>query len=130
MKVLEEEVGEDDSVIMINHVPEYFWNYCLGFDKGRRFCELRAALGDHFAAQFSGDMHFYKRYVSRDNESDGKQYIICGGGGGFGHSTANPASDVAVANHPFVATSEHPDAPPHEELRLVTDFPTAKESNR
>ena len=123
MDVYKKQVGPDDSIIMINHVPEYFWNYCLGFEKGKRFCELRENLGDSFAAQFSGDMHFYKRYVSAAKD-DGKQYIICGGGGGFGHSTANPVSDTAVCNYPFT------DGPEHDELSLCTDFPTQKEANR
>jgi hypothetical protein len=123
LTVYKNEVQDGDSIVMVNHVPEYFWNYCLGFEKGRRFCALREALGDNFAVQMSGDMHFYKRYVKKDKD-DGRQYIICGGGGGFGHSTSNPVSDKTVCNYPFTT------GPTQEELVLQTDYPLPSESNR
>ncbi|GMH91991.1 hypothetical protein TrVE_jg885 [Triparma verrucosa] len=100
-KIYEEEVKKStDSIIIVTHIPDYFWNYCLGYSKGKRLAQLRHSFGTNFRLMLSGDMHFYNRF-SANSDPNGPQYLIVGGGGGFGHSTSVPRAESTVSNHPF-----------------------------
>jgi len=112
-----------DSVIIATHIPDYFWNSILGYNKGPQLSALRSYLGENFAAMMTGDMHFYRRYAPETsidkkrgvrrsvvegnvlplegNVDEFPQLFIVGGGGGFSHSTANPKADKVKLGFPF-----------------------------
>ncbi|GBG34880.1 Hypothetical Protein FCC1311_111032 [Hondaea fermentalgiana] len=64
------ELGVNERIIMIYHVPEWIKNAALGYRAMPNLREWRKSLGDRVRAVLAGDLHYYRRMeeVSVDDE--------------------------------------------------------------
>ena len=136
------ELGDDEKVIMLYHVPDWIKCGHLGFSNMKKVQAWRKELGSRLRLVLTGDLHYYKRmeidetdgneYVVEPNPDEiqtncftttKRTYLVAGHGGAFAHATHFPL----LSRVPLV---EGEDADSVDPKFLITkkDYPSINDS--
>jgi len=133
------ELGENGTIILIYHVPDFIKVDSFGFSNYKRLRAFRAQLGSRVRLVLVGDLHYYRRYEEHSDgdflevesdkevsdckqnvfETPNRQFIVAGHGGAFSHVTHFPKS-----RRLFLKGAEETN------LYKMSEFPSEKHSKK